>query len=628
MTTQLKRTGWHIAIALIAAAILAMPRVATAQVEQGKVGIGIGGFGTKYFGEFKDNNIGTGGKVDLLYNLAKYLTIRLEGGLINFKYDVTPSKISQYPDYFGTQGIGGLYPDPSTFDPGNPGSRPPTNVRIEDQNKTSVTDLALHFKLNLVPDGAANPYLFVGMEYLGWKATNKSGDELPNLALKRYSPNAFSLPFGAGVEVYVDENWMLEASGTYHFALTDSLDDFSVNRQGGSTSPQDGLLTVGIGLAYYFGSSDNDGDGLTNKEERRLGTDPNNPDTDGDGLRDGDEVRVYGTNPLEKDTDGDGLTDGDEVNTYKTNPTNKDTDGDGLTDGAEVTTYKTNPLVTDTDGDGLTDGDEVNTYKTNPTNKDTDGDGLTDGDEVNKYKTVPTNKDTDGDLLSDGDEVNKYHTNPLEKDTDGDGLSDYEEIMNYKTNPTLKDTDGDSLSDGDEVHRTKTDPLKQDTDGDGVRDDVDACPLIPGKAQEGPRNGCPEAPKKGTKVDFNDILFIVNTDNFNFDVPETAANLNKMLQYINQCDNLKVTLEGHASSEGNPKRNQELSDMRAKKVRDWLVQQGVNPTKILGAIGYGSSRPKVKEPSAKEAKKMSKDELEAIRKQNRRISVAVVQGCD
>lgn len=559
MTTQLKRTGWHIAVVLIAAAILAMPRVATAQVEQGKVGIGIGGFGTKYFGEFKDNNIGFGGKVDLLYNLAKYLTIRLEGGLINFNYDVTPAKISQYPDYFGTQGIGGLYPDPSSFDPGNPGSRPPTNVRIEDQNKTAVTDLALHFKLNLVPDGAANPYLFVGMEYLGWKATNKSGDELPNLALKRYSPNAFSLPFGAGVEVYVDENWMLEASGTYHFALTDSLDDFSVNRQGGSTSPQDGLLTVGIGLAYYFGSSDNDGDGLTNKEERRLGTDPNNPDTDGDGLRDGDEVRVYSTNPLEKDTDGDGLTD---------------------------------------------------------------------GDEVNKYKTVPTNKDTDGDLLSDGDEVNRYRTNPLEKDTDGDGLSDYEEVTNYKTNPTLKDTDGDSLSDGDEVHRTKTDPLKQDTDGDGVRDDADACPLIPGKAQEGPRNGCPEAPKKGTKVDFNDILFIVNTDNFNFDVPETAANLNKMLQYINQCDNLKVTLEGHASSEGNPKRNQQLSDMRAKKVRDWLVQQGVNPTKILGAIGYGSSRPKVKEPSAKEAKKMSKDELEAIRKQNRRISVAVVQGCD
>nr|WP_269783408.1 thrombospondin type 3 repeat-containing protein [Marinibactrum halimedae] len=34
---------------------------------------------------------------------------------------------------------------------------------------------------------------------------------------------------------------------------------------------------------------DNDGDGLTNTEEFLLGTDPTNPDTDGDGLFDGDD---------------------------------------------------------------------------------------------------------------------------------------------------------------------------------------------------------------------------------------------------------------------------------------------------------------------------------------------------
>jgi outer membrane protein OmpA-like peptidoglycan-associated protein len=42
-------------------------------------------------------------------------------------------------------------------------------------------------------------------------------------------------------------------------------------------------------------------------------TDPNNPDTDGDGLTDGDEVKKYHTDPLKADTDGGGVDDGTEV---------------------------------------------------------------------------------------------------------------------------------------------------------------------------------------------------------------------------------------------------------------------------------------------------------------------------
>ncbi len=50
--------------------------------------------------------------------------------------------------------------------------------------------------------------------------------------------------------------------------------------------------------------SDTDGDGLTDGEERGLGTDPQRKDTDGDGLSDLDEVRVYCTNPLKASSDG------------------------------------------------------------------------------------------------------------------------------------------------------------------------------------------------------------------------------------------------------------------------------------------------------------------------------------
>ena len=66
--------------------------------------------------------------------------------------------------------------------------------------------------------------------------------------------------------------------------------------------------------------NDNDGDGLTDSEEAQFGTDPNNPDTDLDGLTDGDELHNLSLNPLNSDTDEDNLPDGAEVNIYRTNP--------------------------------------------------------------------------------------------------------------------------------------------------------------------------------------------------------------------------------------------------------------------------------------------------------------------
>jgi peroxiredoxin len=81
---------------------------------------------------------------------------------------------------------------------------------------------------------------------------------------------------------------------------------------------------------------DSDGDGISDSDETDIvGTDPNDADSDKDGLIDGDELS-FGSNPLVKDSDGDGLDDGDEW-LAQTRPDLMDSDADGFSDGQEIT---------------------------------------------------------------------------------------------------------------------------------------------------------------------------------------------------------------------------------------------------------------------------------------------------
>ena len=96
--------------------------------------------------------------------------------------------------------------------------------------------------------------------------------------------------------------------------------------------------------------------------------------------------------------------------------------------------------------------------RTDANNRDTDGDGLSDGEEVLQWHTDPSSVDTDQDGLSDSDELTLWHTDPTRADTDGDGLTDGREIFVVHTDPTRADTDGDTFTDGEEV-AAGTDPL-------------------------------------------------------------------------------------------------------------------------------------------------------------------------
>ena len=278
---------------------------------------------------------------------------------------------------------------------------------------------------------------------------------------------------------------------------------------------------------------DTDGDGLADGNEVDAGTDPLNPDTDGDGLNDYWEFRNMpefdrsthptastptataspsrrnisghaGTpDPNDWDTDGDGLSDGEEA-ARGTDPYSRDSDWDGLDDGDEILAG-TNPLKADTDNDGMMDGWEV-AHGFDPSDPsdgpaDADGDGLVNKDEF-YVGTDPRNPDTDGDGRTDGAEVNGTPaSDPLNPDSDGDGPSDSEEAA-LGTSPWNPDTDGDGCPDGweddhgfdpldaadpdpgadpdgDHIPNLReaalgTSPHSADTDGDGLGDHEEA----------------------------------------------------------------------------------------------------------------------------------------------------------
>ena len=172
-------------------------------------------------------------------------------------------------------------------------------------------------------------------------------------------------------------------------------------------------------------------------------------------------------------------TDSDVLAFFSMGNASADTDGDGLSDAREIRMFGTSAYQADSDGDGLTDGEEIMTYDLDALNSDTDGDGLSDGEEVD-LGTSPGSDDSDGDGITDYDEVYTYfgHVDPMDADSDDDGLNDYVEVITEETYAApdcgrARDTDDDDLSDYAEVITHSTDPLLVDSDGDGIDDDYE-----------------------------------------------------------------------------------------------------------------------------------------------------------
>lgn len=296
------------------------------------------------------------------------------------------------------------------------------------------------------------------------------------------------------------DNWFLDLC-TDRSAFQTGLavaDDDLLRFAFGSTDAADGDTSSEFGFASDLAGADNrtspanlsdgwstamaidgDLDGLTLPEEIFYGTLPDNADTDGDGILDGDEVHPGTgdpTDPTDDDSDGDGLSDGDERD-LGTDPNQSDSDGDGISDLDEVECGGTD--TDDRDGDGVpdaeeqgggaedrdTDGDEFPDW----CDKDDDGDGIsteTEGSGDTDGDGTPDHRDTDAD--DDG----KLDADEGTADDDCDGIPNYKDADDE--DGPCGDPDGDGATNAEEED-CGTDPLDEDTDDDGILDGDESC---------------------------------------------------------------------------------------------------------------------------------------------------------
>jgi len=212
---------------------------------------------------------------------------------------------------------------------------------------------------------------------------------------------------------------------------------------------------------------------------------------------------------------------------------------------------------------------------------------------------------------------------PKEQDYDGDGLVGKDDDCPMVAGPArtrgCPDSDGDGVRDSEDRCPTVPGlPINRgcpDTDGDGVFDDVDQCPTVPGvpehqgcpaPVQDSDGDGIPDSEDrcptiKGVKeaqgclpTEFDKFAGAV--EDINFDTnrstlkPKSFGILDEAVKLLVQYPTIQIDIHGHTDNQGTDDYNMKLSDDRANSVRQYLVDKGIDPSRLT-ARGFGESEP-------------------------------------
>jgi OmpA-OmpF porin, OOP family len=216
---------------------------------------------------------------------------------------------------------------------------------------------------------------------------------------------------------------------------------------------------------------------------------------------------------------------------------------------------------------------------------DRDADGIVDGEDA--CPLVPGVRDPDS------------KKNGCPPDRDGDGIVDGEDACPLV--PGVRDLD------------PKRNGCPPDRDGDGIVDGEDACPRERGPRDPDPaKNGCPTL----VRVTDREIV-ILKKIHFEFNkariMPDSSELLAQVAQVLKEHPEIRrVAIEGHTDAKGSAAFNLRLSQQRAEAVKTWLVENGIEPSR-LDALGLGKTRP------------VAENATEEGREKNRRVEFHILR---
>jgi outer membrane protein OmpA-like peptidoglycan-associated protein len=126
---------------------------------------------------------------------------------------------------------------------------------------------------------------------------------------------------------------------------------------------------------------------------------------------------------------------------------------------------------------------------------------------------------------------------------------------------------------------------EKDTDKDGVADSKDLCPNTPkGLAVTG--DGCPTIINE-VNILAKNVYFETSSDVLK---SESNVSLNKIAEIMKTNKTSSLSIEGHTDNTGDAVMNLDLSKRRATAVKNYLIEQGVEASR-LSAQGFGEIRP-------------------------------------
>jgi outer membrane protein OmpA-like peptidoglycan-associated protein len=92
---------------------------------------------------------------------------------------------------------------------------------------------------------------------------------------------------------------------------------------------------------------------------------------------------------------------------------------------------------------------------------------------------------------------------------------------------------------------------------------------------------------------------------------DARESLSKVAGILQVTEGYQISIEGHTDSIGSPEINQELSQQRAQNVREYLIERGLSPERIVSVEGLGPDRP------------VADNQTAEGRQQNRRVEIVL-----